>query len=117
MLCAELVEVEWKDKASRRQRDVGNLEDISLAGACVQLDRPIPRGTNVVVRYRGGELQAEIQHCLSRDQSYFIGMEFPATTRWSSAEFRPQHMLDPRELTARAMKRHRQKAQTQLHLL
>ena len=42
MLCADLVDVQWKDKNGRVRRAVANLEDISLSGACVQVDAPIP---------------------------------------------------------------------------
>ena len=42
MLCADLVDVQWKDKNGRVCRAVANLEDISLSGACVQVDSPIP---------------------------------------------------------------------------
>ncbi len=33
MLCADLVDVRWKDKSGRACRAVANLEDISQSGA------------------------------------------------------------------------------------
>ncbi len=107
MMCAELVELDWKDKGSRRHRCVGNLEDISLAGACVQLERAVPVGTNMALHYGGGALHGAVQYCIYRDQSYFVGVEFKESSRWSPEQFRPEHMLDPRELTARPSKRPR----------
>jgi hypothetical protein len=45
MLCADLVDVQWRDQIGRTRRGVANLEDISLSGACLQVDRPVPLGT------------------------------------------------------------------------
>ena len=46
MLCADLVDVQWKDQTGRTRRGVANLEDISRSGACLQVDRPVPLGTS-----------------------------------------------------------------------
>src|SRR5690348_15455415 len=40
MLCAELVELRWRDKHGFERRDMANLEDISLSGACLQTEKP-----------------------------------------------------------------------------
>ena len=45
LLCAELVELTWQDEAGRARRRVANLEDISLSGICLQVESPIPAGT------------------------------------------------------------------------
>ena len=47
MLCADLVDVQWKDKNGRTRRAIANLEDISLSGACLQVDAPIPIETTL----------------------------------------------------------------------
>jgi PilZ domain len=107
MMCAELVVLHWHDKAGRRHRDVANLEDISLSGACVQLERPVQKGTHITVNYGGGEMPATVRYCLYRDLAYFLGLQFDDGCRWSTKRFRPQYMLDPRELVLRAAKRNR----------
>jgi len=107
MMCAELVEVHWNDKTGRLHRDVANLEDISLSGACVQLETPVQKGTRVTVNYGDGEMPATVRYCLYRDLSYFLGLQFEEGCKWSTKRFRPQYMLDPRELVLRAAKRHR----------
>lgn len=56
LLCADLVDVKWKDQTGRTRRSVANLEDISLSGACLQVDRPVPLGTNFRIGYPSGEL-------------------------------------------------------------
>jgi PilZ domain len=107
MMCAELVEVHWNDKAGRLHRDIANLEDISLSGACVQLETHVQKGTRVTVNYGDGEMPATVRYCLYRDLSYFLGLQFEEGCKWSTKRFRPQYMLDPRELVLRAAKRHR----------
>ena len=49
LLCAELVEVSWEDDSHRIQRRVANLEDISLSGVCLHIEKPILEGTEIVV--------------------------------------------------------------------
>lgn len=104
-LCAELVEVRWKDKSGRLRRSVANLEDISRSGACLQMEGTVPLDTAVVVRCDGGEMPGTVRHSLYRDWSYFLGIEFAEGTQWSQRRYRPQHMLDPRELVIRAAHR------------
>jgi len=105
ILCADLVDFHWKDANGRKRRGVANLEDISISGACLQVDRPIPLGTPVHVSYPNGELPGIIKYCVFREIGYFLGVEFDTGTRWSQAEFRPRHMLDPRSLLARPINR------------
>ena len=110
MLCAELVEVQWRDKSSRQRRSVANLEDISLTGACIHLESGIVRGSVVSIFYGDGELKGEVRYCLYRDFGYFLGIQFTEGCRWSRKHFKPSHMLDPRTLVQRAVRR---AAQTQ----
>jgi hypothetical protein len=105
MLCADLVDLQWKDPAGKKRRTVANLEDISLSGACVQLEKPIPLGTKVRVTYPKGELFGTIRYCVFREIGYFLGVEFEPDCRWSLRQFRPQHLLDPRRLTRNAARR------------
>jgi PilZ domain len=110
MMCAELVELEWKDKTGRVFRNVANLEDISVSGACVQLETPVQKGTRVTVKYGGGEMAATVRYCLYRDLAHFLGLEFAEGCKWTTKRFRPQYMLDPRDLVIRAANRHREAA-------
>lgn len=104
MLCADLVDVKWKDQAGRSRRGVANLEDISLSGACLQVDRPIPLNTAVSITYPSGELVGKVRYCVFREIGYFLGIEFDVGVRWSSRDFKPQHLLDPRKLVSRKAK-------------
>src|SRR3982751_4354857 len=103
MLCADLVDVRWKDKSGRTRRTVANLEDISLSGACVQVDLPIPLQTTLQISYPKGELQGRVCYCIYREIGYFLGVEFEPGFRWSLRQFNPQHLLDPGRLVSRAL--------------
>src|SRR5579864_3744361 len=112
MLCADLVDVQWKDKTGRTRRGVANLEDISLSGACLQFDQPIALQTPLRITYPKGVLSGIVRYCVFREIGYFLGIEFEAGSKWSAREFKPQHMLDPRHLVMRAVSRNKVAAQT-----
>ena len=105
MLCADLVDVQWKDKNGRIRRVVANLEDISLSGACLQVDSPIPIDTTLRINYPKGELQGRVCYCVFREIGYFLGIEFEPGFQWSLQQFKPQHLLDPRRLVNRTANR------------
>jgi hypothetical protein len=105
MLCADLVDFHWKDSNGRKKRGVANLEDISLSGACLQVDRPVPLGSVVHISYPSGELKGVVKYSVFRDIGYFLGIEFEAGVRWSQTAYRPQHLLDPRRLMAQTINR------------
>ncbi len=110
LLCADLVDVQWKDVTGRLRRGVANLEDISISGACLQVDRPIPLGTTYKISYPNGLLAGTVKYCVFREIGYFLGVEFDPGTRWSRNDFRPQHLLDPRRLAVRAGNKARDEA-------
>jgi PilZ domain len=105
LLCADLVDVRWKDKTGRTRRTVANLEDISLSGACLQVDRPIPPQSMIHISYPNGELLGKVRYCVYREIGYFLGVEFEPGSRWSLRSYKPQHLLDPRRLVSRATNR------------
>ena len=105
MLCADLVDVKWKDPSGHSRRSVANLEDISLSGACLQMDRPVPLGAEFRLGYPSGELAGKVKYCVFREIGYFLGIEFDPGNRWSQRHFRPQHLLDPRRLVGRVTNR------------
>ncbi len=72
------------------------LEDIAASGACLQLEEAIPVGTQV----RWANFRGTVRYCIYREIGYFAGVEFHAATRWSTSEYKPQHLLDPRRLMA-----------------
>lgn len=106
LLCADLVETIWQDASGHPQRHTANLEDISLCGICLQAETHVPTGTRISMCYGDGELIGTVRYCVFRDSGYFLGIEFQEGCRWSTQHFRPQHLVDPRELVEQAMRRH-----------
>lgn len=104
MLCSNLLDVEWTDDKGRHRKSTGNLEDISLSGACVQVERPIPLNTHVRIAHPQGNFKGTVRYCIFRDLGYFLGIEFEPGSKWTQGQFRPQHMLDPRTLLSRVPK-------------
>lgn len=104
MLCADLVNVRWKDKSGRGRKATAILEDISPRGACLQLDIPVPVSTSVRVSHAKGQLEGQVRYCVYRDIGYFVGLQFSSDSKWSAREFKPQHMLDLQRLLGRAIR-------------
>ncbi len=99
MLCADFVEVDWRDKSGRSRRTVANLEDISSSGACLQIDIAVPLQTKVRISHAKGEFLGKVRYCVFREIGYFLGVEFEAGYCWTQRAYRPQHLLDPRRLS------------------
>ena len=74
LMCAHLVDVHWRDKTGRPRKTVANLEDISLSGACLQLDVSIPLHTTLRIVHPKGQLQGRVRYCVYRDIGYFLGI-------------------------------------------
>lgn len=104
-LCADLVDVSWRDRSGRTHRAIATLEDISRSGARLQIDRPIAQGTSIRISYPKGELHGRVRYCAYREAGYFLGVQFEPGVRWSLRQFRPRHFLDPGRLLARVMGR------------
>lgn len=99
MLCADLVEVQWQDRAGLQHRAVANLEDISLSGACLQLEEEVPLQALVRIQHEKASYEGRVRYCIFKDIGYFLGVEFEAGQHWNAREFKPLHLLDPRRLT------------------
>jgi hypothetical protein len=102
MLCADLVDIHWKTRDGRVRHAVANLEDISVSGACIQVEQPVAPATVLRISYPKGELLGRVCYCVYREIGYFLGVEFDSANRWSPAIYRPQHLLDPRRIVGRA---------------
>lgn len=98
MLCADLIEVHWRDETGQPRRALANLEDISHSGACLQLDDPIPENALLRLCHAKLELTGRVRYCIFRDTGYFVGLKFEPGSQWSRRRFRPKHLLDPRRL-------------------
>ncbi len=97
-MCADMVEVSWKDGAGRRHRTMALLEDIARSGACLQLETPLPPGVDVEWSAPNQEFHGRVRYCVYREIGYFAGIEFNPSIKWSKSAFHPQHLFDPRQL-------------------
>ena len=104
MLCADMVEVQWKDAAGRRRRAVGLLEDISASGACLQMESAIPVGAEIQWTCPRQEFAGQVQYCVYREIGYFVGVQFDSRSKWSKKAYCPQHLLDIEQLVGAARK-------------
>jgi len=102
LLCADLVEVCWRDEAGLSKNEVMVLEDISHSGVCLQSERPHKTGVEVEIQYGGGQLGGVIRYCVYQEIGYFLGVEFAGECRWLTRKFRPKHLLDPESLLQRS---------------
>lgn len=98
MLCADIVNVLWKDPAGRKRQAVGLLEDISPSGACLQMESPLPLGVELRWQCPKRQFSGRVQYCVYREIGYFVGVEFDSASRWSKRLYTPQHLLDLRRL-------------------
>jgi len=105
MLCADLVDVRWKDASGRTRKAVANLEDISLSGICLQMERPLPAETRVHISHPKAEFDGDVRYCIFREIGYFVGIQFAPGCKWSRKRYHPLHLLDPRRLVTQRGKK------------
>ncbi len=94
LLCADMLEIQWRDPAAQVHHATALLEDISGSGACLQLDAPLPLGVELRMKCRQRQFNGLVRYCVYREIGYFVGIEFAHESRWSPRTFRPQHLLD-----------------------
>lgn len=105
MLCADMVDVSWKEPPGRKCKATALLEDISASGMCLQFEIPLAIGTPVQVNCPGHKLSGVVRYCTYREIGYFVGIELEPSSRWSRQHFEPQHLLDLEELVLRSARR------------
>jgi len=108
MLCADMVEVCWKEPGGRKYRCTALLEDISPSGMSLQFEVPVPVGAQVQVHCPGEKLTGTVRYCTYREIGYFVGIELGPSSRWSRHRFEPQHLLELEELVCRAARHPRE---------
>jgi hypothetical protein len=102
MLCADMVEVSWKDFVGKKQRAVGLLEDISASGACLQLESAVPPGVEIHWECPKQGFTGRVLYCVYQEIGYFVGVQFDSSSKWTKKAYRPQHLLDLQRLMQRA---------------
>jgi hypothetical protein len=105
MLCADMLEVRWKDRIGKEHTATALLEDIASSGACLQLETPIPLGAEICWDSPRQFFAGYVRYCVYREIGYFVGVEFGKASRWSESTYRPQHLLDLERMVNSAKKR------------
>lgn len=105
MMCADMVEVSWRDAGGKRRRTMALLEDIAPSGACLQLETPLPPGVAIEWSSQQHDFRGLVRYCIYREIGYFAGIEFSPFHKWSKIACHPQHLFDPRRLTQKAVLR------------
>jgi len=104
MLCADMVEIRWKDRPGKMRKSTALLEDISSSGACLQTETPIPLGVEIGWDAPKQFFSGYVRYCVYREIGYFVGVEFGRSSQWSSRTYAPQHLLDLQELLEKSRK-------------
>ena len=103
MLCADIVDISWKDAAGRAHRATALLEDIAPQGACLQVEKALPLETEITIEHPKIRMRGAVRYCAYRDIGYFLGLQFTAGSQWSKNKFTPQHLLDLEDLVMRGV--------------
>ena len=103
-LCSDLVRLRWTDAYRRQREEVVILENISASGASVQSEVAVAERTRVSIVCRKCKFRGLVCFCYQRTSAYFIGIKFDSDSKWSKANFKPKHLLDPREVKPRPPK-------------
>jgi len=98
MLCADLVELLWTDSSGHGRHTIANLEDISPSGLCLQVEVPIPVFTEVRITYPSGQYTGVVRYCQFKKIGHFVGVQFEPGCKWSKSDYKPLHLLDPKEM-------------------
>lgn len=98
LLCADMIEIRWRDALGLPGCAGALLEDISRDGACLHLEEHIRPGLPVSVHYGDVELHGVVKYCVFREIGYFAGVHFDEASRWTASRFEPKHLLDPCKL-------------------
>ena len=104
LLCADMVQVRWKDRSGDERGTTAILEDISPSGACLQMEEPVPLGVEIRWDPTKQKFRGYVRYCVYREIGYFVGVEFDASFKWSKKAFKPQHLLDLQALVANSKK-------------
>ena len=89
---AELVMVSWEENGTTL-RQLGSLENLSLNGAGMIVDKALAVARAVTMTYGEGELTAVVRHCTPLAEGHFIGLEFVGESRASVLHFQPDLLV------------------------
>ena len=93
-MCADLVRTRIGSGVNKTKEVVANLEDISLSGACVQLEAAVRKGAAIEIVCANCRLKGKVRYCRFDQTGYFVGVQFRSGQAWDRRLFEPKHLLD-----------------------
>lgn len=97
--CSDLITV--RQEGAKPSEWTANLEDISPSGACVQLERAVPVGAILILKFGRRKFRGAVKYCRHDEIGYFAGIQFEPGRKWSREIYEPKHLLDPMKVRAR----------------
>ena len=101
--CSDLIKVRIESPGEPREL-IANLEDIAPSGACAQFEQAVPAGARLCLMLGRHKFRGRVTHCTRNEIGYFVGVRFDAERQWSRKIYEPEHLLDPAQVVARAVK-------------
>jgi hypothetical protein len=97
LLCSDLVQIQWVESGGAHYREIGILENLSLAGVGLFTGVAVPEGTEIQIVANDVQLVGYVKQCIFRENGYIVGLELDSKSRWAQPEgrdFLPEHLLD-----------------------
>jgi hypothetical protein len=95
-LCSDIVKVCWPASPGNPIEADAVLEEIGLAGAVIQTEFPIPRGTAIRILTHSCEFHGSVEECRFEQIGYFLAVRFAPGSHWSVSDYLPEHLFDVR---------------------
>ena len=70
-----VAEVCWQDATGTAHRLPATLEDTSLSGACVRVQRPFTVGSSVTIRWHREQFRAVARNCRKDGNAFLLGLK------------------------------------------
>ena len=80
--CAEEITVQWQDQKGQIRKATCQLKDMSLSGACLRINQPIPWRTSLRITQADHDVTGKVRHCVSHGGIYYIGVRLDAGCQW-----------------------------------
>jgi hypothetical protein len=93
VLCAELVELQWKGIDGCKEHCTANLEELWRTGATLDLEQPLPDGAWLRISHPKADFRARLLYCQPNLTGYSAGVVFDSSTPWEPSTFLPEHCL------------------------
>ncbi len=92
LTACELVMVGWRDGIGKLNQ-LGNVQDLSLAGMGILVQEPLPVGAPISISYGYGELGGTVRHSAQVPDGTLIGVEFDEASKNSILHFQPELLI------------------------